>query len=161
VRARKTEIRPDREPQDKNAARRIGGLARWSVPLCGFRLLMKLRGKFSESVRHFAVYYFAVLLRKNRASESAIRRECDTLALLCSPALDDYEVRRCIESSKRARYPVSNSTLARDLKITLEEKAALPEWFRPCAVRLTQSQRNRQYAARVSRRRALISELLS
>ncbi len=160
VRAIKTDLHPDNQDAPKNENRVRAGLQRWRIPLQGFRSLWKLRGSFKKDTRSWGVFYFAVLLRKVRTPELEILTECMRLGQSCIPPLAPRDVQRKFESSKAVTRRIRNDTLARDLKITPEEMASLPNWFRPKPARKTWEQRKEATTVRIEQRRALLLAVL-
>ena len=120
------------EQKRKDAVRANAAVMRWRRPLEGFRALWTMRGRFMLGTRRPAIYVYAMLLRKNRATAKEILTECSRLAESVQPIVSEADVKHQIASSEKAtRYNFSNAKLAEMLKITAEEKAALPQWFRP------------------------------
>lgn len=155
VRARKVSLSGERS-RPKNKAKVNAGLGRWRKPLDGFRQLWNMRGHFEDGVRNHAAYVLAYLLRRNRVSEAAILDQCSRLGRSCTPALARDRIWRCVSSSAKAANEdfgrsMSNATIARMLKITPEEMAALPKWFKPSRQRKSK---------RVAARRAIIMQEL-
>jgi hypothetical protein len=130
VYARKVSLPGERTTKDQ--AKTNAAAMRWRYPLDGFRALWRMRGGFTEGTRRPAIYIYSMLLRKNRATPKEVLAECLRLAESLKPTLNDANVRRSIAASDKAiTYNFSNAKLAAMLKITAEEQAALPQWFRP------------------------------
>lgn len=142
VKAQKTSVRPTRET--KNPKRVAAGRLRWVRPLQGFLDLWDLRGTFTKGTRNCAVWCYAVLLRKTRHPEREIVARCQKLANACSPALSQADVMKAVRSSANVKYRISNSVIAKKLRITIRELAALPNWFRPAKQRQDKRERQRQ-----------------
>jgi hypothetical protein len=120
----------------KDEAKVRAGLMRWRAPLEGLRNLWEMRGQFTKGTRHDAVWVYALLLRKNRFSDTEIFRQCMRLAESCRPILTAEHVKRCVSSGTKASLrpfhrSLSNAAIARLLRITGEERVALPKWFKP------------------------------
>jgi hypothetical protein len=151
VRAQKVSLPGERTAKDH--AKANGARMRWRYPLDGFRALWRMRGGFTKFTRRPAIYVLSMLLRKNRATPQQILTSCMELAESFTPALSAADVKRAVASSEKAiRHNVSNARLAQMLKITAEEQAALPRWFRPAVKRKS---------AKIAERRALITQELS
>src|ERR1019366_732632 len=132
VYARKVSLPGERKRKDP--AKTNAAVMRWRYPLEGFEQLWRMRGGFTERTRtrRPAIYVYSMLLRKNRATPRQVLTACMRLAESLTPALSIADVKRAIAASEKAtRYNVSNARLAEMLKITAEEKAALPQWFPP------------------------------
>jgi hypothetical protein len=140
-----------REAEGKSERHVKAGQKRWMVPLDGFLDLRRMRGGFCSGTRTMAVFYYAMLLRKNRRDEQVVLRECMKLAEECCPPLDPDVARKTVASSRDARRHVRHDTLVRDLQIAEQERKALPMWFKP--VRLSKIQQ-------VAQRRAAIDKIL-
>jgi len=115
-----------------------------------------MRGQFTKGTRHGAVWVYALLLRKNRFSDTEIFRQCMRLAESCRPILTAEHVRRCVSSGTKASLrpfhrSLSNAAIARLLRITGEERVALPKWFKPA--------RERKSIRLASRRMAIVHAL--
>ncbi len=151
VRAQKVSLPGERIAKDH--AKANAAAMRWRHPLDGFRALWRMRGGFTKFTRRPAIYVYSLLLRKNRATPQQIVTSCMELAESFTPALSPVDVKRAVASSEKAiRYNVSNARLAAMLKITTEEQAALPRWFRP---------KVKRKSAQITARRALIAQELS
>ncbi len=127
---------PGENAKPKNEARVNAGLMRWRKPLEGFCRLWNMRGHFRKGTRRYAVWIYALLLRRNRTPEADILRQCLRLAESCRPALTRRDVQRCISSSSMAarkdfRESISNARIARMLKVTTHEQVQLPDWLKP------------------------------
>jgi hypothetical protein len=132
VHARKVSLPGERKRKDP--AKTNAAVMRWRYPLNGFEQLWRMRGGFTENTRtrRPAIYIYSMLLRKNRATPQQVFTECMRLAESFTPALSTADLKRAIAASEKAtRYNFSNARLAKMLKITAEEKAALPQWFPP------------------------------
>jgi hypothetical protein len=141
------------ETRQKDRAKQAAGALRWRYPLEGFEQLWKMRGGFGQGMRRLAIYVYATLLRKNRATPQQVLTACTRLAESLTPAVSAADVKRAITASEKAtRYNFSNAKLAEMLKITPKEQAALPRWFRPEA---------KHKSAQIAERRALIAQELS
>jgi hypothetical protein len=129
VHARKVSLPDERKRKDQ--AKTNAAVMRWRYPLEGFEQLWKMRGGFSQGTRRPAIYVYSMLLRKNRATPQQVLTACMRLAESLTPALSAADVKRKITASEKAiTYNFSNAKLAAMLKITAEERAALPQWFR-------------------------------
>ena len=151
IRAQKVTLSGEQAAKDR--AKANAAAMRWRYPLEGFQTLWQMRGRFTKRTRRPALYVYSMLLRKNRATPQQVLTACFRLAESLTPALNGADVKRAIASSQKAmRYNVSNARLAAMLKITAEEQAALPLWFRP---------KVKRKSAQIAERRALIAQELS
>jgi hypothetical protein len=155
VRSQKVSLTPTAN-DEKNGANVRAGFERWKKPLRGFVALWEMRKHFVKNERHNALYIYALLLRRNHATETDIRERCGKLARSCKPELRETDIQRCVSSSVRAarsafRKSISNETIVRKLRITPEERAALPAWFK---------QPPTKRADRISNRRSIIRQEL-
>jgi hypothetical protein len=156
VRAQKVQFSGEKRTAPKNEVKVRAGLRRWQIPLEGFRHLWRLRQHFGIGVRHAAVYIYAALLCRNQMCEAEIFEACSRLGAACRPVLSGKDIARCVSSGQKLarkdfRHSIKHSTIGRMLKITDQEKAQLPKWFKPKGPRK---------ADRIAERRKLI-ELLT
>jgi hypothetical protein len=143
--------------------RRNGWIARWEKSLRWFETLRSLRGGFNEGCRHYALYIYANLLRKNGLSEGEVFTAVAELGRECRPGKEDdgiseVDVLRAVVSTQglQATIHISTARMGAMLNVTAEEAEALAP-FAPKA----RAPRGKKCQARMGARRGRIQEIVT
>jgi len=113
-------------PRTKDDAKVRAGLARWAKPLHGFLALWKLRGHFEKGVRRNAVLVYALLMRRNHASDKDVLEACKKLAASCRPQLGETDIRDCMSSSAKAARAGFERSISNVGIIRMAPKTSVP-----------------------------------
>jgi hypothetical protein len=144
--------------------RRNGWVARWEKALQWFETLRGLRGGFNEGCRHYALYIYALLLRRNGLSEGEVCAAVAELGRECRPGKKDddqiteVDVAGAVFSTQgmQATVHISTARMGAMLGVTAEEAEALAP-FAPKA----RAPRGKKREARMKARRERIQEIVN
>ena len=139
--------------------RRNGWIARWEKALRWFSTLRGIRGGFEEGCRHYALYIYALLLRRNGSSDVEVFAAVAELGRECRPPLSEVEVLAAVVSTQglQATVHISTRGMADMLNVTTEEAEALAP-FAPKARPPRGKKREARKAARRERIREIVEE---
>ena len=106
----------------------VGMRALWAQRLDALRALSRARGGFREGCRNRAAYYYGAFLRGYGMDEKSTLAAMQTFGSECHPPLKRQQILSAFHQSKRNRGLIRDSTISRQLGVTVDEGKLVPEW---------------------------------